>query len=454
MRSGREGDFNAVGYTGNLGFRMDPDEEQSPAPGEEPDDDRPGRPWPPPDDRLWRHPSEVRVNPASSPPAETASTLRVWARRVELRIWFLGLIAGVVGALVCTAVLLATGAVGTQPTVLTESTTATVAVTPTATGSASGATSVLPQVEPSVVGLSVNGAQGVETGSGIIVSTTDQYCYVLTDSALFQEAGPNSQVQVVSNSGQQKAGYLVGTDPSAGIAVVRVVLLPLNSQSTVDLGSVANTETGEEVYSVGSPFMAGSSNGSYFAEGYIIDTSSYLQPVNGAADAMFSMLVADISVDTSAYGGALVDAAGDVIGITNPVTGPLVRTGLTYVTPIDTAMADVTYMIKYGKAEPHPWFGVLQANDISGAGLPHVTTSGVVQVDTVASGSPAAKAGIADSDVIISMGGKSTSSVGELISWMADAKPGQVVSVDWLADGKLRESDITLGDQPASASPS
>ena len=57
-----------------------------------------------------------------------------------------------------------------------------------------------------MVGLSVNGAQGVETGSGIIVSTTDQYCYVLTDSALFQEAGPNSQVQVVSNSGQTKGG--------------------------------------------------------------------------------------------------------------------------------------------------------------------------------------------------------------------------------------------------------
>jgi putative serine protease PepD len=347
----------------------------------------------------------------------------------------------------------ATGAVGTQPTVLTENTTATMAATPAATRGQSGATAVLPQVEPSVVGLSVNGAQGVETGSGIIVSTTDQYCYVLTDSSLFQEAGANSQVQVVSNSGQTKAGYLVGSDSSAGIAVVRVVFLPLNSQSTVDLGSVANIETGEEVYSVGSPFMAGSSNGSYFADGYIIDTSSYLQPVNGASDAMFSMLVADISVDTSAYGGALVDAAGDVIGITNPVTGPLARTGLTYVTPIDTAMADVSSMIKYGKPAPHPWFGVLQANDVSLTGQ-HASASGVVQVDTVASGSPAAKAGIADSDVITSMGGKSTSSVGELISWLADAKPGQVVSVDWLHNGKSRQADITLGDQPASASPS
>jgi S1-C subfamily serine protease len=433
---------------------MDPDEEQSPGPGDGPDDDPPGRPWLPPDDRLWRHPSEVRVNPATTRQAETAGFLGAWARRAELRIWFLGIIAGVVGALICTVVLVASGAVGTQQTVLNERPTATVAVTATPSDSQAGATAVLPQVEPSVVGLSVNGPQGVESGSGIIVSTTDQYCYVLTDSSLFQEAGPNSQVQVVSNSGQTKAGYLVGTDPSAGIAVVRVVFLPLNSQSTVDLGSVANIETGEEVFSVGSPFMAGSSNGSYFADGYIIDTSSYLQPVNDATDAMFSMLVADISVDTSAYGGALVDAAGDVIGITNPVTGPLARTGLTYVTPIDTAMADVSSMIKYGKPAPHPWLGVLQANDVSGADIPHVSASGVVQVDTVASGSPAAKAGIADSDIITSVGGKGTSSVGELISWLADAKPGQVVSVDWLHNGKPRQADITLGDQPASASPS
>ncbi len=433
---------------------MEPEEEQPRGSGDELDDDQPGRPWLPPDDRLWRHPSEVRVNPAATPQAETVRTLGAWARRVELRIWFLGIVAGVVGALICTAVLVATGVVSTPQVVLPLAPTSTVPVHLSTSRSQPGATAVLPQVEPSVVGLSVNGAQGVVSGSGIIVSTTAQYCYVLTDSALFQEAGPNSQVQVVSSSGQTKTGYLVGTDPSAGIAVVRVVFLPLNSQSTVDLGSDANVQTGEEVFSVGSPYMAGSSNGSYFADGYIIDTSSYLQPVNGASNAMFSMLVADISVDTTAYGGALVDGLGDVIGITNPVTGPLARTGLTYVTPIDTAMADVSAMIKDGKPVPHPWFGVLQANDVSGAGLPHASSSSVVQVDTVASGSPAAKAGIADSDIITSVGGKTTSSVGELISWLAEAKPGQVVSVDWLHNDKPRQADITLGTQPASASPS
>jgi S1-C subfamily serine protease len=434
---------------------MEPEEDQPHGSGDELDDDQPGPPWLPPDDRLWRHPSEVRANPGAKGQGGPRGAVRAWRRRPELRVVFLGLVSGIVGALICVAVLMATGAIGKSSAVVTvAATTTTLSAAPRATDSQPGASAVLPQVVPSVVGLSVNGAQGVESGSGIMVSTTDQYCYVLTDSTLFQEAGPNSQVQVVSSSGQTKAGYLVGSDPSAGIAVVRVVFLPLDSQSTVDLGSVANAQTGEEVFSVGSPFMAGSSNGSYFADGYLIDTSSYLQPVNDASDAMFSMLVADISVDSSAYGGALVDGAGDVIGITNPVTGPLARPGLTYITPIDTAMADVSSMIRSGRPAPHPWFGVLQANDVSGSGLPHVNAPGVVQVDTVASGSPAAKVGIADGDVIVSVGGKATSSVGELIAWLADAKPGQVVSVSWVDGNKARQADVTLGTQPASASPS
>ena len=51
------------------------------------------------------------------------------------------------------------------------------------------------------------------------------------------------------------------------------------------------------------------------------DATSYLAPVNGGSNTMFSMLVADISVDASAYGGALVDGTGALIGITNQVPG-------------------------------------------------------------------------------------------------------------------------------------
>jgi S1-C subfamily serine protease len=180
---------------------------------------------------------------------------------------------------------------------------------------------------------------------------------------------------------------------------------------------------------------------------------SYLQPVEGASGAMYSMLVADMSVDSSAYGGAVVDSSGALIGIANQV-GQLARPGLTYVTPIDTAMADMYGLIKAGgQAGVHPWLGILQATDISGPGAQDLGVTGAIEVESVAVGSPVAKAGIADNDVITAIDGRPATSVGALIAWLALAKPGEVVSVDWLHIGHHKQADITLGTQPATADP-
>jgi S1-C subfamily serine protease len=221
-------------------------------------------------------------------------------------------------------------------------------------------------------------------------------------------------------------------------------------------GSVGDIQTGGTIYSIGSSGVAGSSDGSPFATGSIDDSMNYLQPVEGASGAMYSMLVADMSVDASAYGGAVVDSSGALIGIANQVASQLARPGLTYVTPIDTAMADMEAMIKGGgQADVHPWLGILQATDISGTGAQDLGVAGAIEVESVAVGSPAAKAGIADNDVVTAVAGHpaAATSVGALIAWLALAKPGWVVSVDWLHGGHRRQADITLGTQPATATP-
>lgn len=392
----------------------------------------------------------MRSNP-SVPARRSASSIARWLAGPGTRIWLVGVISGVVGALACGGVLVATGAVDQPAPVYTYPTVLTGPAGTSSGGAAPDVIGILSSVEPSVVGLTVNGAQGVASGSGVIVNTSGQECYVLTASALFSTAGSSSQVQVESYWGQERTGYLVGTDPSAGIAVVKVVLSPVD---TANLGSAANIQTGEAVFAVGSPGVAGSSNGSEFASGYIDDSMSYLQPVNGASAAMFSMLVANMSLGTSAYGGALVDSTGALIGITNPVSSQLASQGLTYVTPIDTAYEDMSSIIKNGQAGAHPWLGILQATDMSGPGAQDLGVSGAIQVDSVAASSPAAKAGIVDNDVITSIAGHTASSVGALIAWLALAKPGQVVEVDWRDGGHRHQADITLGSQPASASPS
>jgi putative serine protease PepD len=253
----------------------------------------------------------------------------------------------------------------------------------------------------------------------------------------------------------------MGSDPAAGIAVVRVDLCVRTGRypavGTANLGSVANVQTGEQVYSVGSPVIAGGTDGSDLAEGYMDDATSYLSPVNGASDAMFSMLVADLTVDPSALGGAVVDGSGNVIGITNQGAGQSARSGLTYITPIDTAIPDISAIIKNGQAAPHAWLGLLQETDIAGPGAQDLKVpAGAIEVQSISSGSPAAKAGIADDDVITAIDGHTgnVSSVGAFLAWMALAKPGQVVDVDWLQNGQPRQAHITLETEPAVANPS
>jgi putative serine protease PepD len=425
-----------------------PREEDSP--GEGPEEYGSGAHYLPPEDRLWRHPSEVRGDPSLAAPPGRGR--RAWAPRSLAWTWLVAVASGLLGAVATAAVLLATGLVGTTTHVVTEEVLPSTADPGILHKGVPNVTTVLETVEPSVVAVTVTGGQGVEAGSGVIVDTQGEYSFIVTDSALFAEAGSGAQVQVTSYWGDTESGLLVGQDPTSGIAVVKAVLLPLSAVSPANPGSVADIQTGEEVYAVGSSSAAVSANQSGFASGYINDTSSYFQPVNGASDAIFSMLAANMTVSPALYGGAVVDGNGNLLGITNQVAGA--QPGLTYVTPIDTIMAEVPAIVKNGQAPPHAWLGVLQAADISGPGAQRLGfPDGAVQVDSVASGSPAAKAGIKDDDVITTLDGHSISSVGALIVWLDEAKPGQVMSVGWVHGGHRQKANITLGSQPSSASP-
>ena len=360
--------------------------------------------------------------------------------------WFVGVTSGVVGALLASGILLMSGVTDNNLN-LTVPTTVLGSAPPT-TASPS-ATPLLDYVSPSIVGLSVTGDQGTVFASGVIVDSSVQYAYILTDSALFAGAGSGPQIQVMVSS-TIRSGSLLAVDPAAGIAVVRSAVSPVR---TADLGSVGGLQTGDGVYAIGSAWAAAAypnGSGNYFGIGEINDTLNYLPPVNGATYGLFSMLVADLSVDPSAYGGALCDDTGKVIGILDPASAELNKPGVTYVTPIDTAMEELYPLITTGHPVPHPWLGVMQASDATTTTSQGGTEAVGVSVASLAPGSPAAKAGIQENDVLSDIDSTPIPSTGVLISYLDSAKPGQVVKVTWLHNGLLRHADLTLGVEPAS----
>lgn len=425
---------------------MEPGENKPDNPGEE---DRPSTPWLPPEDRLWRHPSEVRAHPASEVgrPSPVGRLLGL----PGVATWGIGLLSGCVAAIATACVLLVSGAVPTSSPPATSPPQASQVSTPR-TSAGAVITSVLDNVDPAVVGVTVNGPQGEATFSGVIVTTSGEQSYILTDSSEF--AGGSSQVQVTSDWGEVADAHLVGVDPNAGIALLRAVLTPVKNIVTATPGSVANVQDGEQILCVSSLYMAGANNGPNFTIGYMSDVASYIQPESGASDGMFSMLVASMSVSPWDYGGAIVDTNGNVLGILVPVPAQSNQAGLAYVAPIDTVMTDVAALMKNGQPSPHPWLGILDATDLLGPGAQKLGLQGAVEVETVAAGSPVAKAGIADNDVITSLAGHPVGSVGALIAWLASAKPGEVVNIAWRSGNTRHSKNITLATQPGSANPS
>ncbi len=164
---GRGADVSRDERLSNLDISMDPIEEPPHGPGDE-DDEGPGMPWLPPDDRLWRHPSEVRANPPAPPPPP-ARNIGSWFRETDPRSWLVGAISGVVAALVCALVLMAAGAVDRPSTVVSVSTVANTPVSGSTGSGPSDGTAILDSVEPAVVGLTWSSDSGVENGSGVVV---------------------------------------------------------------------------------------------------------------------------------------------------------------------------------------------------------------------------------------------------------------------------------------------
>ncbi|HLY81472.1 MAG TPA: hypothetical protein VKQ71_00735, partial [Acidimicrobiales bacterium] len=146
---------------------MDPDDLE---------DDGPVFAWLPPDDRLWRHPSELQTSPLHRPHRGSA------LREIEHRIWAVALLAGTVGALLASGVGVATGGFHRSTTVVRPiervvDPLAGPQVTLASNAEDTGVVGIAARLRPAIVELQVKGSKGEVSGSGVIFRSDG---YVLT----------------------------------------------------------------------------------------------------------------------------------------------------------------------------------------------------------------------------------------------------------------------------------
>lgn len=393
------------------------------------------RPPPHPDDRLWRHPSEMSDHPiipidAPLPPALIATPSATQrADGAPRRSW------GAFAAAAATGAVLAGGgvvALGLGERVVERPVTERVELAPTTSaGDAVGAdplAGVRQRVEPAVVGVE---APGLAPGSGVVVRDDG----IVVTSAAFVAGGNRPLVRLAD--GTEAVAELVGTDPVTGLAVLDV---PGEGHTPSVLAVSADLASGATTFVVHARGSGGTATGS----GVVGATHRYVGPTGTPLDGV----AVEGEAEAAALGGPAVDERGAVVGIVTAVEDG----GEWYLTPVDVAHRVADDLLATGEVR-HCWLGI-EGTDVAGdgSGSPDTTLpteGGGTQVASIVPGSPADQGGLRVGDVIVALDDRRIARMPDLIVGLRSHAPGDRVDVTVRREDDTRVTLVlTLAETP------
>ena len=305
---------------------------------------------------------------------------------------------------------------------------------------ATTATAAAAKAAPSVVTVYVSGSSGSGSGSGVILTDDG---YVLTNNHVVAEPGSGAVVQVRTADGTLYDAKIVGTDPSADVAVVK-----LDGASGLTPATFADSDkvqVGDVAVAIGAPL--GLSN--TVTDGIISATNRAVNlGSNGNENTVIDAIQTDAAINPGNSGGALVNGAGEVIGMNTAIASVAGQSpgdqsgniGVGFAVPGNTAKRIATELIETGKAT-RALLGVsatTEAQDGSAVG------SGA-RVVSVQDGSPAADAGLEAGDVVTAIDDRSVTSSTELTAAVRSRTPGDTVTLTVQRGGQSQSIEVTLG---------
>jgi len=368
------------------------------------------------------------------------------------------LIAGVV-----TAVVLATGggvaigwnlarAIGNR-SVQSSAQVHTVAPQTPSPGSSTqnAAAKVIPAVVDINTVIQTTNSSAEAAGTGLILDSTGD---VLTNNHVV-DGSISIKVSIQGRSGTYTAD-VVGVDPADDIAVIHIE--NVSGLPTVSISDSSGVQVGDAVYAIGNALGLGGSPRVTQGQVTALDQTITASDNGSDAETLNGMIEMDAEISPGDSGGALANAAGQVVGIITAGSATSFRTTKStvgYAIPSNTAV-NIANKILASQAGngifigPVGFLGVsVQDIDAEIAAQLGLNVGSGVLVRGVQSGSPAEQAGIASGSVITAIDGTAISSVKGLGDALHQHKPGDQVKVAWYANGSSRTATVTLIAGPA-----
>ncbi|HTV46199.1 MAG TPA: DegQ family serine endoprotease [Stellaceae bacterium] len=275
-------------------------------------------------------------------------------------------------------------------------------------------------------------AQQIALGSGFII---DPAGYIVTNNHVVGDA---AKVQVILQDKTKYIAKIVGRDPKTDLAVLKINAgkpLPY-----VTFGNSNAAQVGDWVMAVGNPFGLGGTvtTGIISARGRDINEGPY-----------DDFLQIDAPINRGNSGGPTFNLDGQVIGINTAIYSPNGGSvGIGFAIPSNVAKTIVTQLEEHGKIS-RGWLGVQiqQVTPAIAASLGLHSDHGAL-VAVVNPGSPGARAGLRQGDVILRFDGAKVNELHDLPRLVAAAAPDSKATMMVWRDGKTTELQATLGTLP------
>ena len=300
---------------------------------------------------------------------------------------------------------------------------------------------VAARVMQSTVSIAVQGGGSRGTGSGVVIRSDG---YILTNNHVVESAADGGEITVTFDDGETTLpARIVGLDAVTDLAVLRVDTD--RELQAASLGRSRDLVVGDPVIAIGSPLgLSGTvTTGIVSALNRTVDVPS---SDGQGRNPLFNAIQTDAAINPGNSGGALVNAAGEVIGINSAIatlgglTGEGGSIGVGFAIPIDEAASVAEQIIRTGRAT-HPAIGVSALT----VGGPEADRDGA-RVQELTPGGAAAQAGLQPGDLIVKVGDTDISSVDELILAIREREVGDTVTLTYVRQGETRTAEVTLQD--------
>jgi putative serine protease PepD len=296
---------------------------------------------------------------------------------------------------------------------------------------------LIARVSPSVLDIEIgqqttNGVRQIAAGSGVVISSdglvlTNAHVVDLTDQ--FGRTIRNAVVEVKSSDGKLRPATVLGSSPANDIALIRVQ--DPSGLTPATLGDSDSLQVGDDVVAIGNALDLGDTptvtKGIVSAKNRTLDVD--------ANTTLKGLIQTDAAINHGNSGGALVNAAGEVIGINSAAIPDAQSVG--FAIAINT-IKPLIEQLKAGNAPATtgstPVLGITMQDTVGGVVVTGVTT-----------GSGAANAGLQVGDVITKINGKDVSTSNDVGSSIAALQPDTNVTLQIVRGAKTQSITATLG---------